>query len=246
MLWKEMTEDRRKKVRWLCVNLGLVLCESWLCFTLLFRSGKGFDPGYLLRYPDWANFCLFLSSWILVAACIAELRSGREKSFYAFRLFRYMTVTASSVTAIVAVLVFLPFNGFDFRPYLESVNLLECIVCPSLAYFSFTRFGDYSDFGKRETVFVTVCGLLYNALIVILNRTGVIEGPYSFQKTDDIGTTVFWSAVIIIGTFIVASAILIVAQAHGPVVKKSRKLKNSRNAVRSLEKIVDDEAEKGE
>ncbi len=236
-----MTEDRRKKVRWLCVNLVLALFESWLCFALMFRLGKGFDLSYLLKYQNWANFCLFLSSWILIALCIAELGCGKERSYYGFRLFRYMSVTASTVTFIVAVLVSLPFNGFDFRPYLEPVNLLECIVCPFLAYYSFTRYGDYSDFGGNETVLVTLPGLLYNGIIVILNRAGVLDGPYSFQKAEG-GTAVFWSALIVTGTFIVASAILIVARAHGPVVKKREKLK-SRKAVLNLEKTVDDEAE---
>lgn len=241
---REMTADS-KKIHWLAVNLVLVLCESYLCYVLMFRRGTGFDLAYLLEYPNYANFSLFLSSWILIAGCIAELCGTKARAYYGFRLFRYMAVTASSLTFVVAVLIAFPMTGFDFIPYFESVNLLECIICPVLAYFSFTYLGDYSDFGKRETLLATLPGVLYNAVIVILNGVGVLDGPYSFQKADEqgIGTTLFWTALVVGGTFIIATVLLIVAQAHGPKVRRKGRKGRNRSAVENLEKTVDDEAE---
>lgn len=232
-----MTAERRKKINWLIINLILAACESYLCFALLFRRGRGFDPACLLKYANYANFTVFVSSWILVIGCIAELSGGREHSYYGFRLFRYMAVTAETLTFSVAIFIALPLTRFDFSSYLTDISLLECIICPALAYFSFTRFGDYSDFSMRETVMAVIPGLLYHGIIVTFNAIGIMDGPYSFQKAGDhgIGKTLFWAVLIIGGTFIVAQAILLAAQAHGPIVKKKVK-----RTVRNIERKVND------
>lgn len=213
-----MTAEKKKKIQWLAINVILALLESYLCYVLMFRRGTGFDLEHLLRYANYANFCVFVSSWILVIGCIVDFVTAKERAYYGFRLFRYMAVSAASVTFVVAVFLALPMTGFDFRPYLEDVNLLECIVCPILAYISFTRYGGYTDFDKKEVVIATLPGAVYHISIVTLNRFGIMDGPYKFQMADiqSPGVTLFWAVVIIGGTYIVSNALLIVAKAHGP------------------------------
>ncbi len=205
-----MTYTERKRIEWLAVNLPLLFLEAYLAWSKTFAKGETFQISHLRRYSHYANSLVFITTLILCSFCVLDIIRHRERDRYPIRLMRYMAASASTTTFIVCVFLLFPMSHFDFSLLLEGSNLLEYIICPVLTYISFTRLGEYTAFGWKETVIATVPAFIYHILIIILNLTGKITGPYSFQTAalQSPGEIVFWFILVTAGSYVVSNALL--------------------------------------
>ncbi len=206
--------ERQRKLSWLLINLVLVVLEGYLSYAVFFRRGDGPDFSRFQYFAHYTSFCIFLSSFLLVAGCLVELMTSKRRDYYLFKLFRYASVSASTTLFILIVFLFLPLEKFNIVKYYSSEKLLECILCPLIAYVSFTRFGSYKGFGKKEAMAATAPVVIYHTVIVILNAKGVITGPYPIQSVRSMSTAavIFWFIAIASVTYIVSYSLLLVTE----------------------------------
>ncbi len=176
--------DKKKKLKGaLFLNMLIVFFESYALFQAFFNADGGFNWHFLQYYCHIANICTLISSLLVALELMKELQSNmRERTSYISRVLKFASTTAMVFSFFITVLVLVPFDSFGKgRLYLLSgYYFFEHLLCPLLSFLTITVFGDYADFGRKESLIAVVPTFLYASVMFLLNALKIMEAPFPF------------------------------------------------------------------
>ena len=165
-------------------------------------------------YTCDSNILLMLAAAAEVYFCLRVL-AGRERALpRRLLMLRYCATCAAALTLLVVVLIFVPMSGPGaFRQLLLTGSLKYLhLLCPLLGLLGFLFLEDLSWLRLRHTLYAMVFTVVYAAVIVILNLTGTVTGPYPFLLVyaQPVWASVLWAAVILGTAWLIAAGLYLV------------------------------------
>ena len=191
--------NRRRRVAvCLVLQAAIILGE---CLGTVLSAGE-YRRSLFTYYTCDSNLFLLAAAVAAAVACLQQLRSGKPLP-RSVLLFRYFATCTTTVTFLVVILVFGPLSGPGAYPRLLLKGSLKYmhLLCPVLGLISFLLPEDHSYLRFRHTLYAMIPTVLSAFVIVTLNVTGTIRGPYPFLWVYEqpVWASVLW-AVIILGT----------------------------------------------
>lgn len=211
-----ITAKKRLKIA-LFLNLAIVFFESYALFQAFFNTADGFNWQFLQYYCHIANICTLFSSVLVALEIMKELQSNNgERTSYSARVLKFASATAMVFSFLITIFVLVPSDSFGKgRLYLLSgYYFFEHLLCPVLAFLTVSVFGDYRDFGKKETLIAVIPTVLYASVMFILNALRLMEAPFPFFSvySQSWYVSLMWFVVLTLISY--ASAWLLVAFAR--------------------------------
>ncbi len=164
----------------LTLNLIIICAEACSLIGVFARYGvKSFA-----YYTNLSNFLAFFASSVCSVCLVKMLFFGGKLPNFAVRL-KFFAVTSLAVTVGVVAFALLPVllcssggitNG-GVKITVSSIFLH--FVCPLLAFVSFVAF-ERTKFSFSLVVFAALPTLFYGLVMLFLNFSGIIVGPYPF------------------------------------------------------------------
>lgn len=126
----------------------------------------------------------------------------------AVRLLRFTATSCLMVTFMVVLTVLGPEKGYHHE-FLEETRFITHFMGPMISFGSFCFLENEVRLPKYAPKIVLGVTALYAVVLIILNVTGKVYGPYSFLHVLEhpIYVSVFWSIVIIGGAYVIAAMI---------------------------------------
>ena len=113
---------------------------------------------------------------------------------------RYAATVSLMLTFIVVVLVLGPMYGPEWYPWLffHGANIFYHVLCPIISLISFVLFEKGDVLVMKDTVIAFLPTLIYAIVMVILNISKVVHGPYPFLYVYEqpIYMSIVWGIVI--------------------------------------------------
>mgnify|MGYP004700026005 CR=1 FL=1 len=164
----------------LTLNLIIICAEACSLIGVFARYGvKSF-----VYYTNLSNFLAFIASSVCSVCLVKMLFFGGKLPSFAVRL-KFFAVTSLAVTVGVVAFALLPVllyssggitNG-SVKITVSSIFLH--FVCPLLAFVSFVAF-ERTKLSFSLVVFAALPTLFYGLVMLFLNFSGIIVGPYPF------------------------------------------------------------------
>ena len=166
--------------------------------------------------------CLLMVIFIIVKKSLSEIP-------YPVMIMKYMATVALALTFIVVLVVIIP-SDYGFSGYLEGLLKFEFegeflywhLLCPLLTVISFIFFEGDRRLNKKKTMYYPcLYTLVYAFVLVILNITGKVAGPYPFLMVlvNPWYISLIWFVVIGLVNYFLAREILLVNQIRAPRIK---------------------------
>lgn len=131
----------------------------------------------LIFYTVLSNILTLISSVFFISFVIR----GRELPAFVTAL-RFAATVCLSVTFLIVVFVFvpmaLPYGTADDVLY-KGAQIYHHISCPILSFISFTFF-ESGEVKRRDLMIGALPTFLYAVVLIILNVTKIVYGPYPF------------------------------------------------------------------
>lgn len=164
----------------LTLNLIIICAEACSLIGVFARYGvKSFA-----YYTNLSNFLAFFASSVCSVCLVKMLFFGGKLPSFAVKL-KFFAVTSLAVTVGVVAFALLPVllcssggitNG-SVKITVSSIFLH--FVCPLLAFVSFVAF-EKTKLSFSLVVFAALSTLFYGLVMLFLNFSGIIVGPYPF------------------------------------------------------------------
>lgn len=164
----------------LTLNLIIICAEACSLIGVFARYGvKSFA-----YYTNLSNFLAFFASSVCSVCLVKMLFFGGKLPSFAVKL-KFFAVTSLAVTVGVVAFALLPVllcssggitNG-SVKITVSSIFLH--FVCPLLAFVSFVAF-ERTKLSFSLVVFAALPTLFYGLVMLFLNFSGIIVGPYPF------------------------------------------------------------------
>ena len=164
----------------LTLNLIIICAEACSLIGVFARYGVK----SLAYYTNLSNFLAFIASSVCSVCLVKMLFFGGKLPSFAVKL-KFFAVTSLAVTVGVVAFALLPVllcssggitNG-GVKITVSSVFLH--FVCPLLAFVSFVAF-ERTKLSFSLVVFAALPTLFYGLVMLFLNFSGIIVGPYPF------------------------------------------------------------------
>lgn len=164
----------------LMLNLIIICAEAYSLIGVFARYGvKSFA-----YYTNLSNFLAFFASSVCSVCLVKMLFVGGKLPNFAVRL-KYFAVTSLAVTVSVVLFALLPVLLYssggitDGSVKITVSSLLLHFICPLLAFVSFVAF-ERTKLSFSLVVFAALPTLFYGLVMLFLNFSGMIVGPYPF------------------------------------------------------------------
>ena len=209
----------------LVFNLLVVVMEV---VALSMPMAEGIER--LRYYTLLANYfsiipCLLMVFFLLKKKSVSEVP-------FAVLVMKYIAAVALALTFIVVLVILIPsdyglsdyINGF-VKNDLEGAFLYWHLLCPILVFVSFMFFEGDRRLNKKKTIYYPcLVTLIYGFVMIILNITGVVVGPYPFLRVlyNPWYMSIIWFVIIGSVCYLIARYMLLVNQMHAPRVKLKR------------------------
>jgi hypothetical protein len=118
-----------------------------------------------------------------------------KKNYEWLRDLKYISTTCLTVTFLVVIFILAPMDHFNYKFYLlKGAMLYQHTLCPIFAILTYLLFEKRSKKAHLCLVYTSI----YTVVMVILNLTNKIVGPYFFLmvKVQPIYKTIFWFIII--------------------------------------------------
>lgn len=164
----------------LTLNLIIICAEAYSLIGVFAHYGvKSFA-----YYTNLSNFLAFFASSVCFVCLVKNLFVGGKLPNFAVKL-KYFAVTSLAVTVSVVLFALLPVllysSGGTVNGSVKITvsSLLLHLVCPLLAFVSFVAF-ERTKLSFSLVVFAALPTLFYGLVMLFLNFSGIIVGPYPF------------------------------------------------------------------
>ena len=98
-------------------------------------------------------------------------------------ILKYTSTLALTITFLIVLFVLIPMDNYNFKFYLFSGSMPYFhLICPILAMCSFMFFEKHKITGIKDNMRALYYTAVYTIVLLILNITKVVEGPYPFLK----------------------------------------------------------------
>ncbi len=183
------------------INIIIVIFE----FFAIFQS---FKHGRILveYYTIDSNILACLSSIIYLLYVLRD----EEVSEFA-KILKYISTVCLAVTLIVVLVVLAPMMNFNFKMLLLDGNMLfHHLLCPILAIVTFLFYDDIKKYDKKDVEYPLCITLLYAFILILLNLSFKVDGPYPFLRIykQTISTAIGWVSLIFIMNYFIAKYLL--------------------------------------
>lgn len=169
-----------KTIADLTLNLMIICAEAYSLIGVFARYGvKSFA-----YYTNLSNFLAFFASSLCFVWLVKILFVGGKLPDFAVKL-KFFAVTSLAVTIGVVLFALFPILLYssggitDGSVKITVSSLLLHLVCPLLAFVSFVMF-EKTELSFSLVVFAALPTLFYGLVMLFLNFSGVIVGPYPF------------------------------------------------------------------
>ena len=199
----------RKKAA-VCLALQ-VLIIAGECLGVALSKGE-YRARMFTYYTCDSNLLLLAAAVIEAVFCLRLLGRGKAVPERVL-LFRYAATCTTTVTFLVVLLVFAPLSGPGALPrlFLKGSLTYMHLLCPLLGLAAFFLAEDHPYLRLRHTLAAMVPTAVYAAVIVILNLTRTVRGPYPFLLVYEqpVWASAVWAAVILGGAWLTAAALVL-------------------------------------
>jgi hypothetical protein len=175
----------------------------------------------LQYYTEIANIFSLIAAIVYVVSLIIAIFKEKEIPKLV-SLLKYMSVISLVLTLIIVLVVLAPFYNNAFSALLFSGSyLFYHTLAPIVALISFMFIEDHNIKGVKDSLIGTSITILYAIVMIILNVTRTIVGPYPFLLVykNTFGMSVAWFIGIVGGTFLIAELIGFVSSKGKRVIK---------------------------
>ena len=202
-----MMSERKRPAVCLAMQAAIIVGE---CLGAALSLGE-YRVSMFSYYTCDSNILLLAAAVAEAVLCVTALRGGGKPLPRWVLLFRYVATCTTTLTFLVVLLIFVPLAGLRALPRLLLRGSLKYthLLCPVLGLAAFLFAEDHSCLRLRHTLPAMIPTCLYAAVVVVLNVTGIIRGPYPFLYVHEqpLWASVLW-AVIILGTaWLIAAAL---------------------------------------
>ena len=176
------------------LNLAIVILEL-IAFSKV-RKNRTFKEG-LIYYTQISNLLTLVSSVLVV---IFGLRLFTE-------VFRFVSVSMLVMTFFVTVCILVPLSGRIRELLFSGSGLFHHLIIPVISTISYL-FAE--DRVSLAWIWLPVAvTLVYGLLMLYLNASGVVDGPYPFFRIKNLGVrmTVLYMAGLLIAVSVFSSAV---------------------------------------
>ncbi len=203
----------------LIINIALVVFGG----VGLFLALK--EANFFTYYTNDANILSIIASLLFVVYMLMKKDVGELPYFVL--LLRYFATVCLALTFVTTFYLASTYDGNYFSGllfYLTNGSFLFFhLLCPILSVVSFTLFEGDRRLNKKKTItFSLLPTVLYAVILVILNATSKVVGPYPFlmvnRNTPLI--SIISAVVVLVVTYLLARFILLYNQKHSPRRKR--------------------------
>ena len=192
----------------LLLNISVAVMEIPAFRLSLLRNGKSL----IQFYTEDSNLLAGISCIVMAVFLIRKISGGAAVPNWA-GILKYMSVCCLTLTFLVVIFVLGPMTGSSngFLSFLFKNSMLyQHFLCPIVLFISFMFFENDFALEKRHIKFAMMPTLLYASVILVLNITRSVTGPYPFLYIYDqpVWASVLWLAVIIGSSFLIALLII--------------------------------------
>ncbi len=200
---KRLVYDKRDAVA-LALNICLVVLEIKAMIMRVNVHGS-FGAEY---YTQDSNLLMLIVALMAVFFLLRKIIWRKEYPQW-FSLLKYTSTLALTVTCLVVIFVLAPAFPwpFGYRLLLLTGPMYYThLVCPLLAVLSFCLFEKHDLSHKRDPFLALIYTIIYAIVLVALNLTHVVNGPYPFLMiyNQSIWATLLWMIGIFGGAYILA------------------------------------------
>lgn len=197
----------RKASACLALQAAVILGE---CIGIVLSAGR-LRLLMFTYYTSDSNILLMLAAIIEAVFCL-RLLTGRVRVLPRWLLlFRYCATCAASLTFLMVLLILAPLAGPGaYRRLLFSDSLLFLhFLCPVLGLAGFLFLEDHSYLRFRHTLYAMIFTGLYAVVIVLLNLTCAVAGPYPFLLVYEqpVWASVLWGVLILGFAWLIAAGL---------------------------------------
>lgn len=119
---------------------------------------------------------------------------------------RFITTSCLTVTFLVVIFILVPMANFNFKALMfDQEFLIFHTLCPIISIIS------YVFYEKRSTkeYLGFFCTIIYSIILIILNLTDIVVGPYPFLKIKEqsIFMSLVWSVLILVGSYYIGKTL---------------------------------------
>jgi len=196
-------ERKKKNIYSLCLGLILLILEAVAAVgIILHRSWDRFGSFGVLSN---AALMVVIIIWLICLA--SNIRDGIRLPEW-IHILKYIATCLVVLTFVVFLTVIGPVTG-DFSTLFRRDGALLHIVCPILAAADFLILEHDAGIRPIHTLLALLPAFLYGAVALILNLSGIWNGPYFFLKVHEQSTwmSIIW-AIMILGIGWVLNVIL--------------------------------------
>lgn len=200
-----------RKTLALVSNLIIIILEV-ISFAILITRKGGITVGVLVYYTRLSNL-LALIAGIFVVIFIFRNKEG-ELPKWLSRL-RFITTIMLFVTFLISLFVLTPAVGSFYKMMINNQLKFHHLLCPLLSIVSFIFFEKGGRLSVKDNFLATMPTLIYGIIMLILNGTRVLDGPYPFLRVynQPVWATVLWIAGIYLGTFLLGLILRLLREA---------------------------------
>lgn len=142
-------------------------------------------------------------------------------------LLRYMATACLTLTFFVVFYLASTAGDTYFEGLLmfftNGSMLFYHLLCPIISFISFTFFEGDRRLNKKKTIYLAMIPtVVYAIILIILNASNVVEGPYPFLMVNKnpVYISLIWVVVILGLNYLFARFILLFNQKHSPRRKR--------------------------
>lgn len=191
---------RARQTASLLFNLAVAVLSA--VGTVLSYAHNG--AAMLRFYTVDSNLFAMLACLVYAVFLLRQLTGGKPVPVWA-AMAKYMAVCCLGVTFVVVVAVLAPMYGLQgYRMMLFSGDMLyHHFLCPVLAALSFFLFDRVPLPARRAARIALLPTALYAAVLVLLNLTKAVVGPYPFLMVyrQPVWASCLWCGLILGGAY---------------------------------------------
>lgn len=185
---RKKTANMQHKKALLITNVILVILE----FIALIHDVYAFGIGLFQWYTIDSNVLQLVISALVVYFCLKNKPMPDMVT-----ILHFISAVGLTVTFLIAAFVLVPEGGIAYY-FLDNVAPINHLLGPALSVISLLFLEKVPKTPVKIIVFPTAASLLYGAVCLILNATGVMDGPYFFLKVHErpASTVLLWFVII--------------------------------------------------
>ena len=195
---------RRRAAFCLVLQILIILGEM----RAIALSAGGYRA-FVYAYYTWdSNLLLLLTAVLTAVSCVRILAGKSDAVSSPLRFLRYVSTCCTALTFLVVLLILAPMLGpSGFSRLLLTGNLAYMhFICPVLALISFLFAEDHRDLRFRHSLYAMIPTALYAVVIITLNVTRTVSGPYPFLLVYEqpLYASLLWFVGVLGGAWLIA------------------------------------------